>query len=410
MQRKPTVLLTTGYTEGGLAAAKAFKAKGYSVGTTIRQRLPLGLRSRYIDADYVVSEMIGETNQAEFETSLLEMLNHVRPDLFLPLTSRATFVASKYRDRLSSLTALNVPTLEAFLAAYNKDLCMTECRDLGIPCPAQYSYEQAIDVLERDPDAVLVVKPDCDAGGSKGVKYVRTREQLTEAVRECTTYFGGALLQEYVPGGVDAMKTVVVVFSRNSRLVSAFTTQKMRQWPVTGGSTVASRSTADEALVKQVLPFFEKWNWCGPAEVELKTDSRTGQHKVMEINPRFPGYLRFLLECGLDLPTMVTSDQRRGAAAIPFIPDSLGAEYREPVLTLKVLLAGLRSGSRKKGEFRANLTQMRKALPIALRMLMDPLPLVGKAMRPLWFGRDRPSLTIFVDKPASTAASNGFSR
>jgi predicted ATP-grasp superfamily ATP-dependent carboligase len=80
----------------------------------------------------------------------------------------------------------------------------------------------------------------------------------------------------------------VLLYSRDSRLVAAFTTAKKRQWPTTGGLTVVSRSTRDEAIIEQVKPFFEHWKWKGPAEIEIKWDALTGVNKVIEINPRVP--------------------------------------------------------------------------------------------------------------------------
>jgi predicted ATP-grasp superfamily ATP-dependent carboligase len=383
-----TVLLTSGDTDGGMAAAKSFVAAGYRVVTVDTQRLPFGLRSRYSSAAHVLRE----TNQSEFEAGLLDLIDRVRPDFFLPLNSGPTFVASKYRERLNAVTATNVPSLDAFLAAYNKDVCVAECQQLGILCPTQYSLEQATEVLERDRDAVLVVKPDSDVGGARGVRYVRDREQLATAIRECTTQFRRALVQEYIPGGVEAMKTVVVVFSRDSQLVAAFTTQKVRQWPATGGRTAVSYSTADERLVKQVLPFFRKWKWCGPAEVELKTDSRTGQDKVIEINPRFPGYLRFPLECGLDLLSIATG--MASQAPIPFPSYRVGAEYHDPALVLHSFLSSLRRGSQRSGRFRAGVQEVMKALPVACRILSDPLPLLGRALARFQVGPEGPLFLV----------------
>ena len=42
-----------------------------------------------------------------------------------------------------------------------------------------------------------------------------------------------------------------------------------------------------------MLPFFESLRWRGPAEVELKIDARDGEAKVIEVNPRLPGYVGF---------------------------------------------------------------------------------------------------------------------
>jgi predicted ATP-grasp superfamily ATP-dependent carboligase len=384
-----TVLLTKGDTDAGIAAAKSFAAMGYRVITVTSRRLPFGLRSRYSSANHALPE----TNQSEFEAGLLALLDRVRPDLFLPLCSRSTFVASKYRERLKAITESSVPSLDAFLTAYKKDLCAAECQQLGIPCPSRYSLEQATDLLERDRDTVLVVKPDCDVGGANGVRYVRDREQLATAMEECTTQFRRALLQEYIPGGVEAMKTVVVVFSRDSQLVAAFTTHKVRHWPATGGNTAVSCSTADERLVKQVLPFFSKWKWCGPAEVEVKTDSRTGQDKVIEINPRFPGYLRFPVECGLDLPAMATGVASQGKV-VSFPGYRVGVEYHNPQLVFRSFVSGLRFGSQGSGESRAGVREVMKALPAACRILSEPLPLLGKALARFQLGPEGPLFLV----------------
>jgi predicted ATP-grasp superfamily ATP-dependent carboligase len=389
-----TVLITNGINDIGLATAKSFVARGYRVITISSRGLPFGWRSRYSAASYVLPE----TNQAEFEAGLLDLLARIRPDFFLPLSSGATFVACKHRESLEAITKMNVPFLDGFLAAYNKDICAAECQQLGIPCPTRYSLEQAKDVLERDRNTVLVVKPDCDAGAATGVRYVRDREQLALAMRECTTRFRGALIQEYVPGPVEAMKTVVVVFSRDGQLVAAFTTQKALQWPASGGATAVSFSTADERLVKLVLPFFRKWRWRGPAEVELKTDARTGQDKVIEINPRFPGYLRFALECGLDLPALVTGVAAQGEV-VPLVFPSyrVGMEYDNPLLIFKSFLSFLTSGSQRSGESLAGAREVMKALPVAFRILSDPLSLLGRVLVRFQQGPEAPLFLVERD-------------
>ena len=106
-------------------------------------------------------------------------------------------------------------------------------------------------------------------------------------------------MEEFIPGGPDAMRTVVVLFDRRTRLVAHFTTRKLRQLPATGGMTTMSVSTDDRALVELVLPLFAAWRWEGPAEVELKIDARDGRAKLIEVNPRLPAYLAFAIRCGL---------------------------------------------------------------------------------------------------------------
>jgi predicted ATP-grasp superfamily ATP-dependent carboligase len=372
-----TVLITNAERDATLAAARSFAARGLRVIAASHRNLPFGLRSRYSAASYVIAH----SNQAELEAGLLHLLERTRPDFFLPFSSPANLAACKHRERFEAITKINVPCLEGFLAAYNEGVCGAECEQLGIPCPARYSLEQAEDLLKRDRETVLVVKPDHDVGAANGVRYVRNRQTLALALKDCVARFKGALIQEYIPGPVEAMKTVILVFSRSSQLLAAFTSQKRLQVPATGGLTAIGTSTADERLVNLVLPFFQKWKWRGPAEVELKTDARTGEHKVIEINPRFPGCLRFALECGLDLPALAIGLTADGAAIpLPFPSYRVGVEYHNPPLVLRSFLASRRSETRMNGESLAGVREVVKAVPSAFQNLRDPLSTLGRAL------------------------------
>jgi D-aspartate ligase len=293
--------ITNASEDAGLVAARSLADAGFEVFGADTRRLPPGVRSRYLAAYYAIESPDGPPREAE----LMRLIERVRPDVFLPIGTRGVVTAVRHRRGLAKLTAVNAVEAPGFMAAFDKLRCMVECERLAIPCASAYSADEALSVLERTSlDPLLVVKPRWDVGGASGVHYVRDGSALAPAIRFCTERFGGFLIQEFIPGGAQAMRTVLLLFGPDSRLAASFTTRKTRQWPQTGGATAASRSTVDRALLDSVLPFFEKWRWRGPAEVELKLDARDGRHKVIEINPRFPGYLRFAWHCGLDLPTL----------------------------------------------------------------------------------------------------------
>ncbi len=174
------------------------------------------------------------------------------------------------------------------------------------------------------------------------------------------------------------MKTVVLLFSRDTTLIAAFTTRKYREWPASGGLTVVSRSTDDPAIVSGVLPFFEKWNWQGAAEVELKHDEKTGEDKVIEINPRFPAYLRFASRCGLELPAIAVR-LASGEVSEPmhYPAYKVGATYLNPGLFIKSAVLQFRE--REVSTFPLAISDLRAGLPCVLDMLRDPLPFLGRA-------------------------------
>lgn len=372
------VLISDVASDAGAVAAKSLVAAGFEVVTANLRRPPPGLHSRYSTLDYLVSG----PNRPEFEKNLLNLVQRIRPDVFLPLSTKFAFAASRNLDRLLALTALNNPDVNAFLAAYRKSLCMAECRKLGIPCPLGYSHDEALRMLQYGHGETVVVKPDFDAGAAKGVRFVTDPQSLCEAEADCVGRFGPPLIQQYIPGGPEAMKTIVLLFSVESRLTAAFTTRKIRQWPATGGQTVVSISTAEQFLVSQILPFFEKWRWRGPAEVELKFDSRDGRHKVIEINPRFPFYLRLPCQCGLDLPALAVRLAQNIEAISPFgFPAyRVGAKYLSPGLFFRTVAADLRASPKKTFELRRAIRDLQGTIPLVFGMFDDPLPLLARAL------------------------------
>jgi D-aspartate ligase len=386
-----TILVTNGLSDAGVYAAGELASAGYDVISADFGRLPFGIRSRFAREHHPVSER----NAQEFAASFLDLIRRQRPAVLLPIGSRFVHAAIVYRSQIEATTAVNVPGLDAYFAAFDKRQCMAECLALGIPHPRVYPLAEAQQLLsEPHCPVTLVVKPDIDIGAACGVSYVRDGETLTQAFEQCTAAFGGALIQEYIPGGTDAMKSVTLLFAPDTRLTAAFTMQKLRQLPSEGGVTALGRSTLDENLVKQVLPFFERWQWRGGAEVELKLDARDGLHKVIEINPRFPGCLRFAAQCGLRMAEWAVTLALNGNA-VPAIPypgyaDAVG--YCSPGLMLESLLADRSKSSSASAILRAAAAELRLARPRFPGTLRDPLPMIGRVLHRLSGARGVPPI------------------
>ncbi len=379
-KNKPAVLLTSVLSDGGVYSARALAQSGYRVITSDFAQLPLAFRPRYAQHH----ETISGRSREQFETEFLDLIGRHKPEAVLNFGTSFTRASIVHRATIEKTTAVLAPEMDAFEAAYDKTRCMEECTELGIPSPRSYSVGEARELLgaatRRGEPIVLVVKPDVDAGGGSGIRYVRTTGDLEAAVARCETDFGGALLQEWIPGDATAMKTVVLLFDREGNLDAAFTTRKVRQWPQSGGCTALSVSTADPGLVRQVLPFFEKHRWQGAAEVELKYDARDGLDKVIEINPRMPAYMRFAGLCGWDLPVraveLAMGDRASGNPALTFSP---GSGYCRPGFFVSTCMDDLRGSGLRSAIARA-WTDWREVRPSLRDSLRDPVPMIGRIL------------------------------
>jgi len=67
-------------------------------------------------------------------------------------------------------------------------------------------------------------------------------------------------------------------------------------------------------LVAHSRRILENLAWRGVAMVEWKQDPKTGEHRLLEINPRFWGSLDLAIRAGVDFPTLYA---RAAAGKLP---------------------------------------------------------------------------------------------
>ncbi len=248
-------------------------------------RMPaLGLRSRYCGTHLRLPDDLPPAH-------LAERLRAAGVELLLAMSSADVVRLSRGRSLLARHFALTFPDHETVLAAYDKCRTHRLCARLGIPAPRLFTPAEAT--------GPVVVKPRFDVGGARGVR------RFADAAAARRAAGPDDLLCEYVPGPPTAMRAATLLFDRRSRLVAWFTLRKIRQYPAKGGLAALVESSHEPALVEAVLPFFDHLRWQGPAEVEFKIDARCGTPRVIEINPRLPGYVRYFLDCGLHLPRLL---------------------------------------------------------------------------------------------------------
>lgn len=381
MRPRPTVLISPTSSDASIVMMRQLAAAGLAVIGADDGGLRVGTRSRYCRTYHRAAEAVGR--KVEEYTYLPDVVEAVRPDVLVPIDTPATLAAVRHGERIATTTRTNLPALDAFMAAYDKRRCQTECRGLGIPCPEAYSLAEGIDVLQAGRgEATVVVKPDADCGAGHGVRFIREAAALEQAVLACQEAFGGAMIQEFIPGDVSQQRMALVLFSPESRVMAAFTSRKLRQWPGSAGASVVSESTADASLIDQMMPFFERWQWRGPAEVDLKFDHRDGRFKVIEINPRFPGYLRFVPHCGLDMPLLAAAlaIDPDSATALDFPAYKVGARFLCPGLFGKSVIEEIATGGAGLGAWTAAARDLRGTSWVIREMLDDPLPPLGRLL------------------------------
>ena len=358
---------------------RALARSGHEVVGADYRRLPLNLHSKYTKPYYLYPE----PEKEEFFDAIISIIKREKPDVVLPVVDTRQF--SRHKKEIERFAQFLVPDFESFSIAFDNKTTLEECEKIGIPCPRIFNESEAVNDLQkngrRSEPVKVVIKPRKDIGGGEGVSFVENIESLKKATDECESRYGKSVIEEYVPGDTESMRTLNLLFDRKSKLAAYFTTRKIRQWPTTGGISVISMSTNEWGLVEMMLPFFEKWQWQGPAEVELKIDSRDNRPKLIEINPRFWGYVGFPIRCGVNFPGIACVLAQGALAQDGAYPDyPVGVKYINPSAYIKVIASDLISSKNRLKAIAKIITDLKGKKVTNNIQLSDPMPIIGKIL------------------------------
>jgi len=293
-------VLVSGATRNScMAVIRGLAGKGCEIIGADERRLPFNIHSRHTMPYYTYPSGYGD----DFVKAIIKIIEKEKPDVFLPVAGSRQI--SKHKQTLEKYTNVLLPDYESYMKAFDNQTTLEECNHLNIGCPEIWQETEVLLELKKNKNrnnpVCFVIKPRADIGGAKGLGIFHDENSYRYFKKNAEKY-GSTFISEYIPGDPSNMRTVNMLFDANSDLVSFYTIKKIRQWPNSGGLCALAVSTHDPDLADFILPFFKKCRWQGIAEVEIKIDSRDQKPKVIEINPRFCGYIGFPIVCGVNFP------------------------------------------------------------------------------------------------------------
>jgi predicted ATP-grasp superfamily ATP-dependent carboligase len=113
------------------------------------------------------------------------------------------------------------------------------------------------------------------------------------------------MVQEIVPGGGEAQFSYAALCRDGSPLAS-IVARRTRQFPADFGQFSTYVETVEEPqVIKSAERLLAATRFTGLVEVEFKRDSRNGQFKVFDINPRVWGWHTLSRRAGVDFPHLL---------------------------------------------------------------------------------------------------------
>jgi len=186
-----------------------------------------------------------------------------------------------------------LPDRTMFELARNKANFQAFCEERELPVPASFSVE---DLMELEQNFRPVIAKKRIGAGSVGMKYVEKPEQLS-LLEDIT--IDDYLVQEKV----ESSRKIHGIFcvANEGEIISWHGHERLRTFPEKGGVTVFSRAQFDEDLKEIASRLLRELNWSGFAMVEFLQDDRTGEWKIIELNPRLWGSVMLSEFCGANL-------------------------------------------------------------------------------------------------------------
>ena len=251
--------------------------------------------------------------------------------LVIPCSDYYTGLLCRHYDHFEGLIA-NRFLPETMLETFDtKDRFYALCEKHGLDYPKTLvcdKNDRASAVDQMPFDFPIVVKPEnsnaldylrCHFEGQKKVFFFQSREEYLKMIEamDASGYGGKLILQEFIPGGDDAMRVLNSYSDLDGKVRAMCLGQPVLEYydPKSVGNYAAIISRGDQALYEKMQAFLEEMGYVGFSNIDMKYDCRTGRYLLFEINPRLGRSSYFCRAAGINMMKLLAEDTVYGRRA-----------------------------------------------------------------------------------------------
>ncbi len=155
----------------------------------------------------------------------------------------------------------------------------------------------------------VIAKPTSWQALGKAELKAQRLDGAAELREQCAKYMNlGAslILQEYIPGGDDAVEVMMFYRSRTGQQTWATTGRKLRQNPLGSGIMAFGRAEPLDHILRDGLRFLNAIDYRGLGGLEFKRSG--GRSYFIEASVRLDGFHPLAIQAGMDLPWLAYAD------------------------------------------------------------------------------------------------------
>jgi predicted ATP-grasp superfamily ATP-dependent carboligase len=301
--KKIRVFVTDGYWRKTLAAVRGLGRLGIRVTVGESTYLAPALFSRYCHRRVRTPSPV--LQPSEYLDFLEDYLNRHHHHVLIPMEENTLLLLAQNRERFNEKTRFPFGSYQHLSFARDKLKVLRRAQDLGIPIPRTFEINSLAEAkqLGKQLEYPVVVKPRVGSG-SAGVQYVAGPDQLPAALQRVFRTGQLPLLQERLPAEGEGIGASFLL-DQDHQVLASFIHRRIREYPVQGGPSTLRQSIIHEQARRAGAKLLESLRLVGVAMVEFKIDSRDGEAKLLEVNPRFWGSLALAIDAGVNFPYLL---------------------------------------------------------------------------------------------------------
>jgi D-aspartate ligase len=299
--------LVIGGDSRALGIARSLGRRGIPVWVIDEGDYLVARHSRYVERNLPWPERAGEAEQAAFLAALADDHGLEGWTLF-PTSDETAALVAKHHASLSRRFRLTTPPWEQTRLAYDKRLTYEFARELGVGAPRTAYPRNAAELADVEVEFPCILKPaakkDLNRFTHDKAWLVRSRDELLARYEEACSLVmpEEVMVQDLIPGGGENQFSFGAA-CLEGRPVGSIVARRRRQYPVTFGHSSSFVETVDVPEVERdARRLLEAIGYSGLVEVEFKRDPRSGEYKVLDVNPRLWTWFTLGARAGVDFP------------------------------------------------------------------------------------------------------------
>jgi len=240
-----------------------------------------------------------------YKNAILSLLK-IKPYLtVIPVDALSFCLCAEIKQEIEKYSHIRIDEVAKLRNAGNKKYVFALAQKLNIPVPETIflnaDSDTNIDVIKEG----QVLKSIQEVGFNY-MHYVYNRQALK---KHADQYFADhpsetLMLQEKIEGDGYGF----FAFYKKGKCKNYFIHRRLREYPPSGGYSVAAEGVKDEVVKAQGMKILDHLEWDGVAMVEFKKCSNDNTYKLLEINPKFWGSLDLSIANGVNFPQMWIDD------------------------------------------------------------------------------------------------------